>query len=163
MGGKHDWRVPNHRDHSFMPLCLSIVNQFNDVHESKFEIPVERIPTQIRPRAERRCILYDGADGSPGHPGSPVDAPHAVLCAPDCRRSGRWTSPRIAGRKPRYLARKLPQRGRLVETDCQYRGPTSTMAHAERDGREPVGPSQKSGGRAMRGKRSFMRRIRAGH
>jgi hypothetical protein len=62
MGGKHDGRVPNYTDHSFMPLCLSIVNQFNDVHESKFEIPVERIPTQIRPRAERRCTLYVGAE-----------------------------------------------------------------------------------------------------
>ena len=62
-----------------MPLCLSIINQLDEVHESKFAIQVERIPARIRPRAERRSTLYDGADGSPGHPGSPVDAPDAVL------------------------------------------------------------------------------------
>src|SRR4029077_8360722 len=111
MGGKHDWRVPNYADHSFMPLCLSIVNRFNDVHESKFEIPVERIPTQIRPRAERRCTLYDGADGSPGHPGSAVDAPHAVLrtrlpperpvdLAPDCWTQAEVPSPKAPAARP---------------------------------------------------------------
>jgi hypothetical protein len=72
--------VPSkYTDHSFMPLCLSIVNQFDDVQESKFAIQVERIPSRIQPRAERRCTLYDNADGSPGHPWSPVDAPDAVL------------------------------------------------------------------------------------
>ena len=70
--------VPSkYTDHSFMPLCLSIVNQFDDVHKFKFEIQVERIPARIQPRAERRSTLYDGADGSPG-PGSPVDATDAV-------------------------------------------------------------------------------------
>jgi hypothetical protein len=66
-------------DHSFMPLCLSIVNQFDNVHECKFAIQVERIPSRIQPRAERRSTLCDGADGSPAPPGSPVDAPDAVL------------------------------------------------------------------------------------
>lgn len=62
-----------------MPLTLSIGNQFDEVHESKFAIQVERIPARIQPRAGRRSTLYDSADGSPGHPGSPVDAPDAVL------------------------------------------------------------------------------------
>jgi hypothetical protein len=72
--------VPSkYTDHTFMPLCLSIANQFDEVHKSTFGIQVERIPPRIQPRAERRSTLYDGADGSPGHPGSPVNAPDAVL------------------------------------------------------------------------------------
>jgi hypothetical protein len=75
-------------DHSFMPLCLSIVNQFDDVHECKFAIQVERIPSRIQPRAERRSTLCDGADGSPpplGHQWT-LQTPY---CPADSRRRGR--------------------------------------------------------------------------
>lgn len=80
-----------------MPLTVSVVNQFDEVHESKFAIQVEQIRDRIKPRAARRSTLYDGADGSPGHPGSPVDAPDAVLPSrqpperPVDRNRDRWT------------------------------------------------------------------------
>lgn len=71
--------VPSdYTDRSFMPLCLTIANQFDEVHESRFGIQVERIAARNRPRPERRCTLYDGACGSPSGPALSVEAPAIV-------------------------------------------------------------------------------------
>jgi hypothetical protein len=71
--------VPSkYTDHSSMPLCLSIANQFDEVYEFKVAIPVERIAARTQPRAKRRSTLYDEADGSPHSPALPADAPNAV-------------------------------------------------------------------------------------
>lgn len=87
-----------------MPLTVSVVNQFDEVHESRFAIQVEQIRDRIKPRAKRRSTLYDSADGTPGHPG-PVDAPAAVLPSrqpperPVDRDSDRWTQAEVPSPK----------------------------------------------------------------
>jgi hypothetical protein len=89
----------NYMDHSFMPLCLSIANQFDEVHESRFEIRVERIAGRVRPRPERRSTLYDGACGSPNEPSLSVDAPCVVQQnghSPE-QRTDRDSNPRTTG------------------------------------------------------------------
>jgi hypothetical protein len=81
--------VPStYTDHSFMPLCLSITNQFDECYESKVAIQVERIPARIQPRADRRSTLYDGAVDAPGRLALPVDVHEVgqpVIRNSDCR------------------------------------------------------------------------------
>jgi hypothetical protein len=42
-----------------MPLTLSIVNQFDEVQDFQFELPVELVPNRIQPR--RMGSLYEPA------------------------------------------------------------------------------------------------------
>jgi len=49
---------------SRMRLCLSISNQFDEVQEFTFELPVERVAARIRTRTVRRVSLFEDADES---------------------------------------------------------------------------------------------------
>jgi hypothetical protein len=65
-------------DKSRMPICLSIINQFGDVHASTIALRVERTAGRIQPRPPRRSTLFERQDGSPAGPAPTVDAPDAV-------------------------------------------------------------------------------------
>jgi hypothetical protein len=43
----------------FLPLSLSIVNQFDEVQLFSFDVPVERIPRRIQPRTSRGTGLFE--------------------------------------------------------------------------------------------------------
>jgi len=64
-------------DDSVIPICLSIINQFDDVHSSTTEARIKRTAELIRPRPLRRSTLFDREDGSCGSP-EWVDAPDGL-------------------------------------------------------------------------------------
>jgi hypothetical protein len=47
-----------------MPLTVSIVNQFDDVHPFSFELPVEHVSTPSRPRRSESLFEPAGRSGS---------------------------------------------------------------------------------------------------
>jgi len=65
-------------DKSRIPNCLSIINQFGEVHASTIALRVERTAGRIQPRPPRRSTLFERQDGSPAGPAPAVDGPDAV-------------------------------------------------------------------------------------
>src|SRR5579859_1315915 len=65
-------------DKGFIPICLSIINQFGEVHASTIALRVERTAGRIQPRPPRRSTLFERQDGSPAGPAPAVDAPDEV-------------------------------------------------------------------------------------
>ena len=59
-----------------MPLDLSIINQFDDVHEVSFKLKVEHVAVQVQPRP-LRTRLYDPAKGPSNRPARP--GPDVIL------------------------------------------------------------------------------------
>jgi hypothetical protein len=65
-------------DRRLIPICLSIINQFGDGHESTIELRVERTAGRIQLLPPRRSGLFEREDGLPGDPALAVDIPDAV-------------------------------------------------------------------------------------
>lgn len=51
-------------DKSFVPVSVSVINQFDDVHESTIDLRVERTAGRMQPRSPRRSSLFEREDGS---------------------------------------------------------------------------------------------------
>jgi hypothetical protein len=60
-------------NNSLIPICLSIVNQFGDVHKSTTKARLKRIAGRIQPRSTRGSSLFEKQDGSYGGPQRAVD------------------------------------------------------------------------------------------
>ena len=88
-------------DKSFIPICLSIINQFDHVHESMIELRVERTAGRIQPRPPRRSSLFEREDGLPGGPGFVGDAADGVSL-----HNGRPESLKLAERATRIAGHK---------------------------------------------------------
>jgi hypothetical protein len=60
-----------------LPLCLSIVNQFDYVRKLTIELPVERVTRRLRPRSISRGLFGSkySKDSSPQTPEHVIDAP----------------------------------------------------------------------------------------
>jgi len=65
-------------NNSLIPICLSIVNQFGDVHKSTTEARLKRIAGRIQPRSTRRSSLFEMQDGSSGGSQRAVDLGDAL-------------------------------------------------------------------------------------
>ena len=60
---------------NWMPLSLSILNQFEEVQEISFEVPVERIPDPVHRRASRTSLFAE----SPSKPADTVVRPMRIV------------------------------------------------------------------------------------
>lgn len=65
-------------DNSNIPICLSIINQFDDIHESTITLRVKRTAGRIQCRLPRPSNLFELNDASSDRPDSAVDTADAV-------------------------------------------------------------------------------------
>ena len=65
-------------DNSLVPICLSIVNQFGDVHKSTTRARLKRIAERIQLTASAPDQSIRTADGASGSPDRLLDIPDAL-------------------------------------------------------------------------------------
>jgi hypothetical protein len=81
---------PPYSRKDWMPLSLSIMNQFEEVQAVSFEMPVERIPDPVRRRASRTSLFAE----SPSKPADTVVRPMRIVWRsrpPDGKRKSETT------------------------------------------------------------------------
>ena len=72
-----------------LPLCLSIVNQFEGVHRVSFALPVERIPKRVQPRMSREPLFTESLAKSMDTAVGPIDSVFGEAVANQTERGNR--------------------------------------------------------------------------